>query len=759
MQNEYQIELKQLRQFPLKFIIIYLSIGVVWITSSDYLVEILVDEASTLSFVQSLKGWFYVFFTGALFYYFIFNEKQRTIRFHNQVIKKKEEVRLTDTIIDQIAQGLMITDETGRILKANQYFVKMSGLSVEDIVGERYERLPHFVSARQSYRQIRRELKRNGKWQGEVSTKNLQGEKNPELLSLHEVRDEEGKLKNYFGFIVDLTEIKSKEEALSKAKNHLQSMIDHSPLGIIVCDKKGIIHIWNEQAEKILKVEASRAVGYELTGTVRELLYDTRSNLSSVKGDESVPTQLKQIVTSDGEEKFLQVSYSNLFDPDGSFSGFQVIINDMTSEEAYRRELKYLEEFDLATGLYNFNTLKMIMNETIEKYTKEQHALLVFDIDRFHQINQNYGPSFGDKLISEVGRRIRSLVGDRCSVGRLRGDEFGVFVDITCQEEVRQIIRQVIRHFQEPIVVRNEQLHVTVSTGITLYPEDGLRFEGLYQKGNAALKKAKKEQSHYFFYDDSSEDSLYTYEMENELHRAIKNKEIVVYYQPQFNMKTGELFGFEALARWRHPKKGLVPPNQFIPLAEDTGLIIPMTELIIDQVCQDYVSWQRSEMNVPSVSINISANHFMKESLVEDLLAAKQTYQIPDDALQIEITESIMMDIENGIEALTQLREAGIKISIDDFGTGYSSLRYIRELPIDFIKIDRSFVNRIDQSDENMIDFIIQLSKLSSVQVVAEGVETKEQINYLLSKGCEVGQGFYYFKPMPTEEVFGLKVG
>ncbi|RPF50367.1 sensor domain-containing protein [Aquisalibacillus elongatus] len=754
--NFYDAKIHQLRQFPTKFLILHLLIGLVWITTSDQIVEVFVEGAESLSFVQSLKGWLYVFVTGMFFYYYLTKETKRNINFYQKLQDNEEEIMLTNEAFNNLDQGLIITDENGYVLKVNKQFEDMVNLPVDEIIGERYERVLQFET-KDSYRKIRRQLESEGHWEDEVFMEDGSGNVMPRYFTMHKVLDEHGKLTNYFGFLVDIKETKQKDQILHVTRNQLHGILEHSPLGIIAINRKGLINVWNGQAEEILGISKQDALNQPITN-VKPILLQGASTYLASEGD--IYKQHREVKHTGGQSKYLQLTYSNLYNQDGKLIGMQVMVSDFTTEREFKREINYLEHFDYITGLYNFNTFNEEAARKIEQNKEQEHAFMILDIDRFHSINQQYGTEFGDEVILSIAKTIKQVVKSRGIIARLKGDEFGILIsNVNNYADIKELLQTLKNELNQPTTIRDEIIHPTISIGIAYYPQDDHDFEGIYQKANAALKNAKVDRETYSFYEPSMNDHLEHYFYENELHRAILNEEIELHYQPKIDMKTGSIQGLEALARWYHPEKGTISPGVFIPIAEETGLIFSMTDYVLKRACADYVKWRDEGIHIPSFSVNISAKQFSKREFVSNVLEILEDYQIPAGVLEIEITESITMNIDNNMPKLNQLREAGVMISIDDFGTGYSSLRYMRDLPVDFVKIDRSFISMIGQSDgKNMVDFMVDLAKLCEIDIVGEGIETSDQMNYLLSIGCRIGQGFYFARPMPFEEVQQLYV-
>ncbi len=617
--------------------VIYLLVGIMWITASDYLLSVAINDPQVMSFFQSIKGWLYVILTGVLFYLLLSRENTIIVNYYNDA--------------------------------------------------------------------------------------------------------------------------KRKEKMLYETKNQLQAMLELSPLGVIVCDANGMVTIFNEQAEEILGLSKEDFVSKTLSGVPARIFRKARSSShTSNFHDENAFQQSIEIVDGKGENRSLQLAYSDIYNEDGIRIAVQVMFNDITNENVFRRKVNYLESFDATTGLYNFDTFFDESKALVKGNHEAQHALIILDVDRLHMINHKYGNDFGDELIRLIALKLKNQISDRGVVARLRGDEFGIFLpNVSDQYDVNSVVQSLMNELQKSNQTLDVSINITASAGASLYPLDSESFEELYQKASVALKNAKEERNRFCFFDESLNYNLDSYFYEHELHRAILNEEIILHYQPQYDMKTKKMVGIEALARWEHPEQGQISPATFIPVAEETGLIVPMTDHIIRQVCQDYNTLIHAGINIPRVAVNISTKQFSKVGFVNELLTTLENYQMPPEAFEIEITETVTMDIERNLEKLNVLRDAGIKVSIDDFGTGYSSLMYIRELPIDYIKIDRSFIHALGDDGEKMVQFMIDLAKLCEVGVISEGVENSWQQDFLLRSGCRIAQGYYYDKPMALQDLLLVK--
>ncbi|MDO9027499.1 MAG: bifunctional diguanylate cyclase/phosphodiesterase, partial [Candidatus Roizmanbacteria bacterium] len=392
-------------------------------------------------------------------------------------------------------------------------------------------------------------------------------------------------------------------------------------------------------------------------------------------------------------------------------------------------------------------------------------------MNNFQRINDTLGYSFGDLLLKAVADRLtrslrrsdfvaRSDDGETTNVvSRVGGTEFIVLAhDLKQPQNAATASHRLLREISEPLDLNGREVFLTASIGIALYPDDGEDADDLLKNAGAALEHARKEgESNYQFYSSSMNASvLELLTMENDLRKALARNEFVLYYQPKVDAVTRVITGMEALIRWVHPDKGLIPPMQFIPLAETSGLIVPIGEFVIRTVCRQIKAWQEAGHKQMSISLNLSSRQFDQPNLIEVVKEAIQDAMILPQCLELEITEStIMRNPEKAIRTLTELKTMGVGIAIDDFGTGYSSLSHLKQLPLDFLKIDRSFIMHLvsDFSDQAIVKATIAMAKSLNLKTIAEGVETEEQLPFLQKHGCDQIQGYLFSRPLPAEEI------
>jgi diguanylate cyclase (GGDEF)-like protein/PAS domain S-box-containing protein len=430
--------------------------------------------------------------------------------------------------------------------------------------------------------------------------------------------------------------------------------------------------------------------------------------------------------------------------------------------EKYRDQetLATMAYYDVLTGLPNRVLLLDRLRQAVIEAGRHERlvALLFLDLDRFKNINDTLGHEMGDLMLQNVAKRLQECVRPGDTVARPGGDEFIILLaDVAHVDDVSRVAQKITDVFSLPFEIGGRELFMTCSIGISLYPFDDCDIETLYRNADAAMYHAKDEgRNNFQFYSaEMNSQSLKRLTLETALRRALERDEFRLYYQPQIDVKTGRIIGAEALIRWQHPELGLVPPLEFIPLAEETGLIVPIGEWVLRTACTQARAWQDAGLVLSRVAVNLSARQFRQPLLLDMITAALRQTGLAPERLEIELTESLVMqNVNRTIEVLQGLKRMGVSVAVDDFGTGYSSLSYLQRLPIDAIKIDRSFIEHIpgNPDDAAIATAIIALAKSLELTVVAEGVETQEQLNFLRHHDCDTAQGYYFARPLPAEE-------
>ncbi|MDX1721530.1 MAG: EAL domain-containing protein [Pseudomonas sp.] len=562
----------------------------------------------------------------------------------------------------------------------------------------------------------------------------------------------------------DISERKESEKQLRLLKRSLESSYN----GVIIVDAREhdqpIIYV-NPAFERITGYSADEALGRNcrfLQAGERDqaALEIIRTNLP--RQDDAHVVLLNY--HKDGTPFWNDLYISPVLNECGELTHFVGVQNDITEERRYQAELSFNACHDLLTGLPNRSLLEDRLRQgcKISKRYQRSLAVMFIDLDGFKPINDSIGHHLGDQVLVEVAQRMSAQVRPGDTVARMGGDEFIVLLpDLAREEDVLQVAERLIASIARPYRVEGIDLHITASIGITL-SDGGLEQPlQLIQQADLAMFKAKQEgRNNYQWYtNDLNQRVGERVTLRNELQKAIESQAFELYYQPQIDGRSGRVVGFEALLRWQHPDRGFIPPDTFIALAEDTGQIIPLSEWVLDTACRQIRQHSQQGLTGPTVAVNISPVHFQRNNFVDSVQAVLQKHSLSAELLELEITETVLFNnAERAIETLHRLKELGVRIAIDDFGTGFSSLNYLKRLPIDKVKIDRSFVKDIisDRHDAAITQGIISMAHHLRLKVVAEGVETEPQLAFLKKCRCDEFQGYYFAKPMPYAEIAGF---
>ncbi len=477
-----------------------------------------------------------------------------------------------------------------------------------------------------------------------------------------------------------------------------------------------------------------------------------------------------RLLGRDGIERTIYEQIDPFRDEQGEIYRIEGTTQDITDRVATEERIRHLVDYDGLTGMANrrlfSEAVQLGLNQSARGNAKS--AVLDINIDRFKRINETLGHAAGDQVLKEVARRIKGSVRARDIAGsidetaqsrlsaRMSSDGFAVFLtDVRRAEDAAMIARRLIDAIARPLPCGEHELTLSACVGVAVYPDNGDSVGTLLKNAETAMRQAKTigPGSHSFFTPSMNTQSLARLQLENDLRGAIARNELVLFYQARVDVPTGRLVGAEALVRWQHPVRGLVPPNEFIPMAEESGLITPLTEWVVRAACRQLQAWQQANLPVVPLSVNLSARSFHESGLRDLIQLALSEFGVAPSLLEGEITESVLMqDVSVAITRLHELREVGLELAIDDFGTGYSSLAYLKRFPLNVLKIDRAFVRDIltDTHDSAIASTIITLGKTMGLTVVAEGMETVEQANHLLSLGCRLMQGYLFARPVPA---------
>ena len=535
---------------------------------------------------------------------------------------------------------------------------------------------------------------------------------------------------------------------------------------VMSTDDAGRVTYLNVVAEGLTGWSQEQAMGHALEevfhivdGTTRQkaqnpIAMAIRENKTVVLAPNCV------LIRRDGVEAAIEDSAAPIHDRGGRVTGAVMVFHDVSVARAMALKMSYLAQYDSLTDLPNRVLMNDRLVEAIALSRRHQRklAVLFVDLDRFKRINDSLGHVIGDRLLQSVGRRLFTCVRSSDTVSRLGGDEFVVLLwEERHAQNATITAKRIVEALREPHHIDQHEVHITASIGVVTYPEDGADAETLLKNADFAMYHAKDcgRDNYQFFKADISARAGERQSIESDLRHAVERGEFLLYYQPKIDLATGEIIGVESLIRWRHPQRGLMPPGQFIEIAEDCGLIVPIGRWVLREACRQARAWQDAGLPMIRIAINVSAVELQAPDLVSSVLGVLADTGLEARHLELELTETFLMQEAGSTTAvLRELRNIGVHLALDDFGTGYSSLSYLQRFPIDTLKIDQSFVRDLasDADDANIVSAVIGMGNSLHMRVSAEGIETREQLEFLQQHGCPVGQGFYFSRPVPAAE-------
>jgi len=556
--------------------------------------------------------------------------------------------------------------------------------------------------------------------------------------------------------------VKERTFKLKESEAKSRSIVESASEGVIVIDERGAIETFNRGAQRIFGYSPEEIIGRKIKLLIPSSRQEdpdgTLGGLLDMGGEEMIGIDREvEGRRKDGSVFPLELSVNEV-----QFGGrrlFTGVLRDITDRKLTEERLKYLAHYDAVTGLPNRVLFMDRLNQTLARFPWHSRgaAVAFLDLDRFKPINDSLGHEAGDALLKEVGTRLANCLRTGDTVGRMGGDEFTILLaDLARPDDVMGICRNIIASLSAPFVIGGRELFVSASIGVSVFPSDGRDSDTLLKNADAAMYRAKEQGRNncQLYSPEMNAKASAHLEMQFSLRQALERKQLLLHYQPVVDLQAERIVGMEALIRWQHPDKGLIRPADFIPMAEETGLITPIGEWVLREACRQLKVWQANGLPIDRVSVNLSARQFQQPTLVKMLKGIITESGVAPHTLELELTESIMQHQDKAIRILEELHALGIQIAIDDFGTGYSSMNYLKQLPIQRLKIDRSFVNEItrDSVDAAIVTAVITLAHSLRLKVVAEGVETQPQFELLRSLQCDEMQGYLFSKPLSTSD-------
>ncbi len=659
-------------------------------------------------------------------------------------------------VVETLNEGLLITDGGDRILFANERMAAMTGYAVAEMVGRPANEL--FLApkdwpalAERHRRRLRGQSERY-----EVEMRRKDGGRFFVEVNAIPFRDAEGRVVGTLGAITDITERKRAEDSLRRSAREYRDLFESANDAILILrpESQMILEV-NRKACETYGLPRDQIVGMSLKNFTRDVPRSEEQIRRILR--EGASENLETVhFHRDGTPIDLLVSSSVV-----EYRGENAILSvcrDITESKRAKQEIERLAYHDALTDLPNRARFADRLEIALSQARREGHrlAILFLDLDRFKVVNDSLGHKVGDVLLQKVALRLSQLIRGGDTLARLGGDEFIILLArIDHEDDAARVAQNVLGLFKRAFLLGERELYVTASIGISIFPRHGEDREALVKNADIAMYRAKQEGRDNFQFHTSqhTHDAIRRLALETDLRKALEQDEVGVHFQPLVDVREGRIVGAEALARWEHPARGRLAPSEFIPIAEETGLIVPLGERILRSACARMRNWHAGGRPDLRLSVNLSARQFQQHELAQSVDTVLRETGFPPEALELEITESVAMrDVAASVVALRALKELGVRITIDDFGTGYSSLSYLKKFPIDTIKIDQAFVRDVcsDANDAAIVRAAIVMAQELRIDVIAEGVETAEQVEFLRGRECHVMQGHFFAEAVPA---------
>jgi diguanylate cyclase (GGDEF)-like protein/PAS domain S-box-containing protein len=685
-------------------------------------------------------------------------------------------------VMNTMGQGLTVTDINGRFEYVNQAYAQMLGYSTEELIGKSPD---EFTCLEDQPILAQAHTQRLTGQPSTYETRLLSADgKLIQALITGVPRWRDGKVAGAIAVVTDLTERKQAEQALLKEQEFLKAVLENIPSIIVACDADGVLSFFDRAARQFYRTaipadEWSQHYGLYLADGTTPMRKEDIPLFQAFEG-KSVHNVEMVTVGKDGVQRAYLASGQAILGADGEKLGAVVAMHDITERKRFEEQLEHQAFHDALTSLPNRALFMDRLGHALVRARRDGNsvAVLFLDLDNFKVINDSLGHKVGDQLLIAVSQRLRASLRPEDTVARLGGDEFTVLVeDITGPSEAISVAERISEHLGAPIILGRQdelrgtdlerhELFVTSSIGIALHSSLYDHPDDLLRNADVAMYEAKRrgKACHVVFEQNMTSRFRDHLQLETDLRRALEREEFRLYYQPIVKLESGRITELEALIRWEHPQRGLVPPLEFISAAEQTGLIMPMGRWVLQQACQQLQQWQRKYPPAPGepplkVSVNLSARQFQHRKLIEEIDEVLSECGLDPRHLKLEITESVgIEDVGFTSAMLWKLKEQGLHLALDDFGTGYSALSYLKRYPFDTLKLDRTFVDGLGQDRENtaIVHAAIAFAKALSLSVTAEGIETAEQLAELRRLGCDQGQGYYFARPVPGVAVSAM---
>ncbi len=687
-------------------------------------------------------------------------ELEEAIQQHaKEILQREKGLR---RVINTVPALVRAADTEGRLVFLNSYHEQFFQVDVNTAIGGAKAEFFGEEYSRRHRDMDRKVLEAGGAVRDvEEKLKDREGRERVLLTNKAPLCGNDGRVTSIVTVSLDITELKRGEEAVRESEERFRSLVEGSVMGIVI-DCAGVPVFANqtfadvfgyEGPDEILAMESLDAL-YAPADRVRIKYYrDARARGESAPDDYEYQGRRK-----DGSPIWLQSRVRTIL-----WKGrhaVQSTITDITLRKEYEERLQRQANFDWITDLPNRVLALDRLNSAVVGARRHDRkvGLLYMDLDHFKKVNDTLGHAAGDQLLKQAAERIKNCVREEDTVARLSGDEFAIVLpDINAAMDTETVANKILEAFSTPFDLDGQEAFVTASIGVTVCPDDGDDPNVLIQNADAAMYRAKEQgrNTSQFYTSELNERAIARVRIEGLLRRALERDQLFLHYQPVVDINSGDTVCVEALLRWNAPEVGAVTPEQFIALAEDTGLIVPIGEWVLHTACRQIASWRMEGLPPVGLSVNISSRQFRGGGLVESVTRALRENGMSASSLQLEITEGLLMDdLPDTKAALHELQTMGVRLAVDDFGTGYSSLSYLKRFPVTALKIDKSFIRDIpsDRGDATLVEAIVAMAHRLNLEVIGEGVETKKQLDFIRSRGCDLAQGHYFSRPLPPEQ-------
>ncbi len=688
--------------------------------------------------------------------------EEKVMRRTRQLNEAVEHLNLQAAALKAAANAIVITDFHGTIMWVNHAFTTMTGYSKEEVLGKNPRLLKSGEQPDGYYDSLWTTISAGKVWQGEIVNRRKDGTTYTEEMTITPVKQDGNAANTHFIAIKqDITERKQAEQALRTSEKRYRLLFERNMAGVFRTTLEGLFLECNHAGARMLGYDSPEEVLALSVASFYRTTSDREALLTRLKFEKSLTNHEMKFRRKNGDSAWAIGNISLVDDDSGACGTIEIMLIDITDRKTAEKQVQFLAYYDALTGLPNRTLLQDRLAKALAgaRRRKDKVALLFLDLDKFKDINDSLGHSVGDLVLKEVAERLKKWAREQDTVARLGGDEFLiVLTSVKDIPDAAVAAGRLMDTLTAEFVVQGYSLGTSCSLGISIFPEHGTDCETLIKNADAAMYSAKEigGKNFRFFTTDMNAQAVERLALESGMRLALDRKELFLVYQPQMNIATGKIIGLEALLRWQHPELGLVPPDKFIRIAENSGLIVPIGEWVLRTACVQARKWQDEGLLAVPVAVNVSAVQFRQPDFCERIGRVLSETGLASQYLELELTESLLLsNADTRLSVLQDLRAMGLTLAIDDFGTGYSSLSYLKYFPVSKLKIDRSFIRdvAVNPDDAAITTAIISMAKSLSLKVIAEGVEDEAQMSFLRAHQCDEIQGYYFSKPLAVDKV------